>query len=122
MRVLIAEDNLVFQKMFREFVESRYPGSEVTVVSNGNAAERALHESTFDLLLTDLNMSGGNGENLIFKIRHGEISKERAVTEIPIILITAPPGDAALPVNGAMGETIDFEALVELINRAVKAK
>lgn len=122
MRVLIAEDHPAFQNMFRDFVLSQFPGSEVVVVPNGNAAERALKESAFDLLLTDLNMPGGNGEDLIYKIRYGEIAKDPALTQIPIILITQPPEDAALPVNGAMGKTVDLDALADLIHRAMKTK
>lgn len=122
MKVLIAEDNPTFREMFRDFILLHYPGSQVTVVQNGKAAERVLGEALFDLLLTDLNMPGGNGEDLVYKIRYGEISKEPSVVDIPIILITQPPEDAVLPVNGAMGSIVDFEALADLINHAVKGR
>ena len=65
-RILVAED----ERAVREFVRRAlvHRGHEVTLVEDGLAAERALNEGTFDLLLTDIVMPGMDGISLSLRV------------------------------------------------------
>jgi DNA-binding NtrC family response regulator len=65
-RILVAED----ERAVREFVRRAlvHRGHEVTLVEDGLAAERALNEGTFDLVLSDIVMPGMDGISLALKV------------------------------------------------------
>lgn len=84
LKVLLAEDNLVNQKLAARMLERR--GHYVTVVPNGKAALEALDREKFDLILMDLEMPEMNGLEATRAIRE----KERQTGgHIPIIAMTA---------------------------------
>ena len=65
-RILIAEDHTPTAQLYRRGLEQM--GYVVEDVANGADAAKRLHESRFDILITDLNMSGGNGFELINEV------------------------------------------------------
>jgi two-component system sensor histidine kinase/response regulator len=71
LRILIAEDNLVNQRLAMRLLEKR--GHHVTVVENGRQALDALEDSQFDLVLMDVQMPVLDGIEAVMEIRSREI-------------------------------------------------
>ncbi len=84
LRILLAEDNLVNQKVARRMLEKE--GHLVTVVGDGQLALDALDRQTFDLVLMDIQMPGMDGVQATTAIREKERSSGGY---IPIIALTA---------------------------------
>jgi CheY-like chemotaxis protein len=84
LRVLLAEDGLVNQKVAVQLLEHR--GHRVTLVTNGREAVRAWenHPGDFDLILMDVQMPEMDGYEATAEIRATEAGKK-----IPIIAMTA---------------------------------
>jgi signal transduction histidine kinase/CheY-like chemotaxis protein len=84
LRILLAEDNLVNQKLAVRLLQKR--GHTVRVVGSGKEALRALENACFDLVLMDVQMPEMGGFEATAAIRE----RERATgTHIPIIAMTA---------------------------------
>jgi CheY-like chemotaxis protein len=83
-RILLAEDNLVNQKLALRLLEKR--GFEVTVVGDGRAALDALEKASFDAILMDVQMPEMDGFEATAAIRNKEKSTG---AHIPIIAMTA---------------------------------
>ena len=83
-RILLAEDNLVNQKLALRLLEKR--GFDVTVVGDGRAALVALEANSFDAILMDVQMPEMDGFEATAAIR----AKEKSTgAHIPIIAMTA---------------------------------
>ena len=83
LRILLAEDNVVNQRVAVRTLEKR--GHTVVVASNGQEALNALEDEKFDLILMDIQMPGMDGIEATRLIRtKEEISGEH----IPIIAVT----------------------------------
>ena len=83
-RVLIAEDNLVNQRVVATMVRKR--GLQVAVVDDGRAAVDAFATGRFDLLLMDVQMPGMDGLEATAAIR--TIERESGA-RTPIVALTA---------------------------------
>ncbi len=84
LRVLLAEDNLVNQKLAVTMLQKR--GHEVTVVGDGLEALDALARAAFDLVLMDVHMPRMGGFEATAKIREQE---RAAGGHLPIVALTA---------------------------------
>ena len=87
LRVLLAEDNVVNQRIAAAVLEKR--GHGVTIVGDGRAAVAALEAERglpFDLVLMDVQMPGMDGLEATAIIRERE---KRTGSHIPIIALTA---------------------------------
>jgi len=84
LRVLVAEDNAVNQRLATRLLEKR--GHRVTVSGNGREAVEALANQTFDLVLMDVQMPEMDGFEATAAIRENE---KHNGTHIPIIALTA---------------------------------
>lgn len=92
-RVLLAEDDDDMRAVLSVVLEE--DGHEVTRVANGTELLRALRldegplqEVPFDLVLTDLRMPKWTGAEVVERLR-------AAGSEVPVIIITAFPDEAA---------------------------
>lgn len=83
-RILLAEDNLVNQKVMNRFLE-RWEVN-MTIVENGARAVEEVEKSTYDVILMDLQMPEMDGYEATEKIRALEDPSKR---QIPIIALTA---------------------------------
>jgi two-component system, chemotaxis family, chemotaxis protein CheY len=87
-KVLVVEDSAAIRAMIVSIVET-VPGIECTDAEDGLAALKALPSEKFDAILTDINMPGLTGLELIsFVRRHPNYSS------IPIIIISTEKTDA----------------------------
>jgi PAS domain S-box-containing protein len=84
LRVLVAEDNAVNQRLAARLLEKR--GHRVTVTANGREAVEALANHNFDLVLMDIQMPEMDGFEATAVIREKEMHEG---THIPIIALTA---------------------------------
>jgi len=84
LRVLIAEDNLINQKIAARLLEKA--GHKVTVASDGREALAAWRKQPFDLVLMDIQMPHLNGFECTAAIRAIE---ERSGGRVPILALTA---------------------------------
>jgi CheY-like chemotaxis protein len=117
LQILVAEDNVVNQRLAAHLLESR--GHHVTIANNGREALELLEKQPFDLALVDVQMPEMDGLQLAGAIREKE---KNSNTHLPIIAMTAyaMKGDrercleagmdayVAKPINSAqLFETID---------------
>jgi CheY-like chemotaxis protein len=84
LRILLAEDNPVNQKVARKFMELR--GHSVTVAGNGREAIELAAQQTFDLVLMDVQMPEMDGFAATAVLRARESS---TASHLPIIAMTA---------------------------------
>jgi CheY-like chemotaxis protein len=98
-RVLLAEDNMVNQKLALRLLEKR--GYEVIVAGDGQAALGELQKGSFDVILMDVQMPTMDGLEATAAIREKEKSSGG---HIPIIAMTAHSlkGDEERCVAGGM--------------------
>jgi two-component system sensor histidine kinase/response regulator len=84
LRGLIAEDNLVNQRLAMRLLEKR--GHQVTIAGNGQEAVAATEKTAFDLILMDLQMPEMDGFEATAALRERE--KETGI-HLPVIALTA---------------------------------
>jgi len=120
--ILLAEDNLVNQKVACKLLERR--GHDVTVVNNGAEALSALEERAFDLILMDVQMPEMDGLEATRQIR----GRERSTgIHVPILAMTAHAmkGDKerclAAGMDGYISKPIHVQSLMQTIYTLVPA-
>jgi len=84
LRVLVAEDNLVNQRLVTRLLEKR--GHFVVVAGNGREALEALEKESFDLVLMDVQMPVMDGFEATAAIRKREEGKG---IRVPVVALTA---------------------------------
>ncbi len=124
MRFLIADDDTAFAALVAETLSFAYPGAEMVVVSDGNAALAAVDERAAALAIIDLDMPGLNGIELTAAFRATPKAEN-----MPIIVATATGGAPdwrllqSLGAAGFLVKPIDAMALVALARSTIaKAK
>ena len=87
LRILLAEDNEVNQKVAQRFLEDM--GLEVVIAADGLEALRHMENGeAFDLIFMDCQMPGMDGFEATFRIRALELA-QGDTTRIPIVAMTA---------------------------------
>ncbi len=118
LRVLVAEDNIVNQKVVQRFLK-KMGLTEVTIVGNGQEALDALAAGDFDIVLMDIQMPVLDGAQAIKHIRKGQNGVRR--TDIPIVALTANAlvGDKEKYIKGGasdyLAKPLKAEALAETL-------
>ncbi|MEP7338164.1 MAG: response regulator, partial [Acidobacteriota bacterium] len=84
LRILLAEDNIVNQRLVIRLLEKQ--GHTIIVANNGREAVKALEQEHFDIVLMDMQMPEMDGFEATAKIRKQE---QLTGARIPIIVMTA---------------------------------
>ncbi|MGY5957138.1 response regulator [Kosakonia sp. BK9b] len=119
LRILLAEDNLVNQKLANRLLEQL--GHHCHIVDDGSAALACWHESHWDMILMDLQMPGMDGETAIRLLRDEE--HQRGLTPQRVVAMTAHAmqGDKerclALGFDGYIAKPVTRDALAAELNR-----
>jgi CheY-like chemotaxis protein len=120
LRILLAEDNLVNQKVARRLLENA--GCEVTAVGDGHAALERWAAGQFDVIFMDVQMPGMDGFAATEAIR----ARERGTgIHIPIVAMTAlaMTGDRerclSAGMDGYISKPVDRGELTEVLHRMV---
>ncbi len=79
-RVLVADDSSTMRKIILRSLQA-VGVPEAAEAGDGDEAIRMFHEGTYDLVLTDWNMPGKNGLEVIQEIR-------KTNKDVPIIMVT----------------------------------
>jgi len=118
LRVLLAEDNAVNQRLAVKLLEKR--GHEVVVAKNGREALAAIEHGKFDIVLMDVQMPVMDGFEATAAIRETE---RRKGGHIPIVAMTAHSlkGDEerclAAGMDGYVSKPIRAEKVNEIMER-----
>ena len=121
LRVLLAEDSLVNQKLVVTLLERE--GHAVTVVGNGREALAALESRKFDLVLMDVQMPEMDGLEATAAIR---VRERQSGGHVPIVAMTAHAlkGDRERCLESGMDEyiakPIHARQLLETIERVLE--
>jgi EAL domain-containing protein (putative c-di-GMP-specific phosphodiesterase class I)/CheY-like chemotaxis protein len=81
-RVLVAEDEEAFGRLIKCALTA--VGLKVTLVPDGPSAAEAIMSTAFDVVLTDINMPGSSGMDLLRLIRAHDL-------DVPVLLMTGNP-------------------------------
>ena len=102
LKILLAEDNIVNQKLALKMLEKR--GHHVTIASNGQDALEALKTDSFDLVLMDVQMPHMDGLEATKHMRESEREGEH----VPIIAMTARAmkGDREMCLSAGMDDYV----------------
>ncbi len=120
LKVLLAEDNLVNQKLAARILEKE--GCEVVLANNGVEALERFREESFDIILMDIQMPIMGGEEAVRLIREEEKNKHK----VPIVALTAHAMREdrekylGLGLDGYVSKPINRQALFEEIVQALK--
>jgi signal transduction histidine kinase/ligand-binding sensor domain-containing protein/ActR/RegA family two-component response regulator len=117
LRVLLADDNRINQLVARGFLTRE--GHTVTIVNNGAAAVAAVKQSTFDVVLMDVQMPIMNGFEATAAIRALEQSTGK---HIAIIAMTAgaTPKDRTHCLEAGMDDHVAKPIVPETLRRALR--
>jgi PAS domain S-box-containing protein len=116
-RVLVVEDNVINRTVITRMLQKL--GHHVESVEDGETAVRRVQESSFDLVLMDINMPGMDGLQATRRIRNLPPS----IAQIPIVAVTASAMmddrrdclDCGM--NDYLSKPINIEALKNIVDR-----
>jgi two-component system, chemotaxis family, chemotaxis protein CheY len=117
-KILVVDDSVTMRQMIAFTLEKA--GHEVELADNGNTALIACDKERFDLVITDINMPGMGGFELIKELRMRQATRTK-----PILVLTTE-GDAEKKAAGrAAGATgwivkpFNPQALLDVLPRVL---
>lgn len=123
LRVLVAEDNEINQRLVLRLLERH--DHFVTVVGNGRAAMAALESEQFDCVLMDMEMPDINGLEATKLIREKETGSDSHMTIIAMTA-NAMEGDEETclesGMDGYISKPISIDSFYEVLNRLVQKR
>ena len=121
LHILLAEDNRVNQRLATRLLERR--GHSVVVVENGQEALSVLEQSSFDLVLMDVQMPLMDGIEATIAIREKERAT-RAHQDVIALTAHAMKGDQerclAAGMDGYLSKPIHIHELDELLKNSME--
>ena len=116
-RVLYVDDEVLDRELMRDAIEHAEQSIELTLASSRDEFERAIAEETYDLVVTDFNILGYEGTQVLAQVH------ERW-PQVPVIIVTGT-GSEEIAVDamkkGAADYIIKTPAAIERLPRAITA-
>ena len=116
--ILIIDDNEEVLDIFKRLLSDE--GYRVSTANNGASGIALFLRQSVDLVITDINMQGMNGFDVIERINN--------ILKVPIILMSsdylpiAPDDTKLMGVNAVISKTIDDYDLCELVKYSMEGK
>lgn len=88
-RVLVVDDIPVFRKLMEGIVANSIKGVEILSAGNGEEALSVIASDHVDLVVTDYNMPGMSGGDLLKALRHESLSRH-----VPVLVFTTEASSA----------------------------
>jgi EAL domain-containing protein (putative c-di-GMP-specific phosphodiesterase class I) len=113
--VLLVDDNADLATVLERVL--RNEGREVVVVHDAESAEKAIHSQAFDVVVSDINLPGMSGVDLLRAVRARDL-------DVPVVLITGAPSldtateALALGALQYLAKPVANKVLVEAVARA----
>ena len=112
-RILVVEDNVDSRDILAKLL--RMSGFEVVSASDGETGYAAALTQMPDLIITDINMPGMDGIELLRKVR-----LERVLERTSVLVVTAFGGEAAheaveAGADAAVAKPFDFDGFVDTV-------
>jgi signal transduction histidine kinase/ActR/RegA family two-component response regulator len=123
LRILLAEDNPVNQRLATKLLEKR--GHQVTVTATGRGAFQRVQDETFDVVLMDVQMPDMDGLEATALIREWEKNRRR---HTPIVALTAHSmkGDRdrclAAGMDNYVTKPFDVARLIEVVEATARLR
>jgi PAS domain S-box-containing protein len=118
-RILLAEDNIVNQKVAAKMLEKM--GHQVDVASDGQAAAQMAESTAYDVILMDCQMPEVDGYEATAQIRAREAAEGGASTPIIAVTAHAMPGDRerclAAGMDDYLSKPLNPDELVAVLGR-----
>jgi PAS domain S-box-containing protein len=116
MSILIAEDNMINQKLIVRILKSF--GQEVDVTTNGKEALQAVHQKKYDIVLMDVQMPEMDGNEATRRIRREVLHENQPV----IIAMTAHAlqGDREKCLEAGMNDYMSKPILIDEVRRMMQ--
>jgi two-component system chemotaxis response regulator CheY len=116
-RILVVEDNVDSRDILAKLL--RMSGFEVVSASDGASGYAAALKETPDLIITDINMPGMDGIELLRKVRLEQILQGTSV-----LVVTAFGGEAAhdaveAGADAAVAKPFDFDGFVDTVQSLI---
>lgn len=112
LKILSVEDNEMNQMLNEQLLKSF--ASELVLCDSAETALSILEKQSFDLVLTDIQMGGMNGDELV-----NEVHKKKL--DVPVVVVTADVSDALrqrlqqIGVHAVLNKPIDRRALYDVL-------
>jgi Response regulator containing CheY-like receiver, AAA-type ATPase, and DNA-binding domains len=119
-RVRIIDDEQEFAQTLASRLELR--GMSVSVCFGGQEGLASLHEERPDVLLLDMRMPGCSGVDVLRELRQG--SRIAGGKDLPVVVVSGHSSEQdheqalELGIQGYVGKPVQFEDLLETIQRA----
>ncbi len=117
-KVLIIEDNIETQLIFKVYLRDKY---SVDITDNGEQGIELLDKNKYSTLLLDINLPGKLNGDEVLKIVRNELK----LIDLPVIVITAYAlkGDKerflSLGANNYLSKPVDKNTLLEEIDKYI---
>ena len=121
LQILVAEDNIVNQKVAKRILEKA--GHAVVIAKNGKEAVEHAFQEKFDIVLMDIHMPLMDGEQAFKAIRHNPNTEH-----LPVVALTASVLEDTrqrlleIGMDGFVGKPFSKEELFSVIERVVTIK
>lgn len=106
-RFLVVDDATFIRDMVKKLLRDRIPGAEVYDANDGNRAIAQLKKHRIDIILSDWEMPGMGGEELLRWVRDPEAG--HGYSDTPFIMVTSR-GDKAFVIKAIHAGVSDFIA------------
>jgi PAS domain S-box-containing protein len=120
MRILLAEDNLVNQKVALRMLEKL--GCKADVAANGEEAVQAVSKASYDIVLMDIQMPVMDGLEAARRIRSMPESLERQQPYIVAMTADAMPGDRERCIDAGMDDYLSKPVRMEALASVLQGR